>query len=101
MPSDVSVMPSWHADEIAAEVVELPEDEPRAALALLRVLLDAGAAHAHERELSGDEEAVEQHQHEHGDKEQRRRHARRRQRRGAAPLLREGSSSFIRATRRA
>ena len=66
----------------------------------LRVLLEVAAARAHERELRGHEEAVEEHQHQDGDQEERRGHAVRRLRRDGAPLLREESSSFIRATQR-
>ena len=40
--------------------VELADDAPRAAAALLREGLEAGAARAHERELGGDEHAVEE-----------------------------------------
>ena len=66
----------------------------------LRVLLEVAAAGAHERELRGHEEAVEEHQHQDGEQEERRGHAVRRLRRDGAPLLREESSSFIRATQR-
>ena len=62
----------------------------------LRLGLERAAARAHERELGGDEEPVQQNEHEHRE-EQKDAHAiRGEQRREGAPLLRERSSSFIR-----
>ena len=55
----------------------------------LRVLLEVAAARAHERELRGHEEAVEEHQHQDGEQEEGDH---------GAPLLREESSSVIAAT---
>jgi hypothetical protein len=89
MPSEVSVMPELAGREVAREVVELAHHEPRALDPLVDLLLDAGAADADERELRGDEEAVEQHQHDHRQQEQDG-HRRRVGRASGAPLLREG-----------
>ncbi len=82
--------------EVAREIVELRQHQPRALDALLDLLLDPGAPHAHERELGRDEEPVQQHEHEDREQEQAghvRAVAGGRAR--GAPLLREESSSFM------
>ena len=88
MPSEASVMPNWHGREVLADVVELvraPARAPRSPSSAQ--LLEARAARAHERELGGDEEPVDEN-------EQRRpRGARQRGHRGGRrgePLLRGG-----------
>ena len=68
----------------------------RPALALLRLGLERAAARAHERELRGDEEPVQQNEHEHRQEQEDAHAMRGERRREGAPLLRERSSSFIR-----
>ena len=65
--------------------------------ALGRELLHPLAPHAHERELGGDEEAVQEHENDDREQEQDG-HVRAGGRACSAPLLREESSSFIVAT---
>ena len=83
--------------QVAGEVVELREHEARALDALLDLLLDPRAAHAHERELGRDEEPVQEHEDDDREQEQDG-HVRAGGRARSAPLLREESSSFIVAT---
>jgi hypothetical protein len=84
--------------EVARQLVELAQHELRAALAGGGVFLDPPTADPHERELRGDEQAVEQDQHEDGQQQQDG-HRRSAGRARSAPLLRELSSSFIRGRR--
>jgi hypothetical protein len=88
--------------QVAREVVELAQHELGAPDPLLGLLLQPRAAGAHEGELGGDEEAVEQHENEDREEEERGHAAGRGPGAAAqsscAPLLREGSSSGIGAT---
>ena len=87
MPSEVNVMPSWHAARYFDSSSSWRSTRRGAALALLGLILDLRAAHAHEGELRGHEEAVEQHEDDDGQQQQDG-HRRTLGRARGAPLLR-------------
>ena len=95
MPSEVNVMPSWHAARYWDRSSSWRSTKRAPRLPSSASLLDPRAADAHERELRGHEEAVEQHEHDDGQQQQDG-HRRSVGARAGAPLLRELSSSFIR-----
>ena len=94
MPIDAIVMPSWQADEVLVDVVDLDARERGAAQALLDHQVDLLVARAHQRELGRDEEAVRRDEHGYADQEQQLGHGgpSRAGRPVRAVLLRGGSS---------
>ena len=64
------MIPTWQADEVLVEAVELDERGLDAPHALARHRLESRPASAHERELSGHEQAVDEHQDEQEDEKE-------------------------------
>ncbi len=71
MPSEASVIPTWQAARDSSTCSICCSASLGAALALLGQLLDPAAAGAHDRELGGDEEAVDERRAGSGGRERR------------------------------
>src|SRR3982750_2534062 len=71
MPSEASVMPNWHADRYSLRLSSICTTGGARRAPPPAHLLDLGPAGAHEGELPGDEEAVDEDQHDDRAEQQR------------------------------